>query len=44
MHATRNSAALKLNPACGRVMRGVMPPEGSDVMAQDARAASLGRA
>jgi predicted RNA binding protein YcfA (HicA-like mRNA interferase family) len=24
MHATRNSAALMLNQACGRVMRGVM--------------------
>jgi hypothetical protein len=23
MHATRNSAALNLNHACGRVMRGV---------------------
>jgi ribosomal protein S18 acetylase RimI-like enzyme len=23
MHATRNSVALKFNPACGRVMRGV---------------------
>jgi hypothetical protein len=23
MHATRNSVALKLNRACGRVMRGV---------------------
>jgi hypothetical protein len=45
MHATADTTVVKflLGPA-RRVMRGVMPPERSIVMAQQAYDASLGRA